>query len=297
MSMILTAQAMQLKVGNATRKLVLLKLADNANDNGVCWPSYEYIADMCEVDRRTVMRHIKTLEEMGFVSVRTRKGEKGNSSNVYQLNLGSDKLSPPSDTRSRGVVSQDHQPSDPMSPGISHRTSQLEPIKNKQKNSSELESCFERLWAAFPTKKSKKNSLAKFKSIVTAQSEPPEVFTNMLCQDVENRVANRQFGFDKLHLTTYLNQERWNDDHEINHSSTAQSSNTATGSQANRVEQHNAELLARYGHTAAPSGQPDFAPECGGLDSGEVCGGIRSEVGLQGTTIDLDSSDFHDVGN
>ncbi|MFA0496007.1 helix-turn-helix domain-containing protein [Vibrio sp. 10N.222.54.B11] len=297
MSMLLTAQAMQLKVGNATRKLVLLKLADNANDNGVCWPSYEYIADMCEVDRRTVMRHIKTLEEMGFVSVRTRKGEKGNSSNVYQLNLGSDKLSPPSDTRSRGVVSQDHQPSDPMSPGISHRTSQLEPIKNKQKNSSELESCFARLWAAFPTKKSKKNSLAKFKSIVTAQSEPPEAFTKILCQDVENRVANRQFGFDKLHLTTYLNQERWNDDHEINHSSIAQSSNTATGSQANRVEQYNAELLARYGHTAAPSGQPDFAPECGGLDSGEVCGGVRSEVDLQGTTIDLDSSDFHDVGN
>ncbi len=176
-------------------------------------------------------------------------------------------------------------------------TQRLPETTNNKDHVSVVESCFARLWAAFPTKKSKKNSLAKFKSIVTAQSEPPEVFTNMLCLDVENRVANRLFGFDKLHLTTYLNQERWNDDHEINHSSTAQSSNTATGSQANRVEQHNAELLARYGHTVAPSGQPDFAPECGGLDSGEVCGGVRSEVDLQGTTIDLDSSDFHDVGN
>ncbi|MDK9757652.1 helix-turn-helix domain-containing protein [Vibrio sp. D173a] len=295
MSMILTAQAMQLKVGNATRKLVLLKLADNANDNGVCWPSYEYIADMCEIDRRTVMRHIKTLEEMGFVSVRTRKGEKGNSTNIYQLNLRGDILSPPSDTGSRGVVSEDHPPSDPMSPGISHRTSQLEPIKNKQKDSGEIESCFSRLWAMFPTKKSKKNSLAKFKSIVKAQSEPPEVFTDMLCQDIEARVASRQFGFDRLHLTTYLNQERWNDDHEINQSSIAQSSHAATGSQANRVEQHNAELLARYGHTAAPSGHPNLAPECGGLDPSEVCGGLRSEVDLQGATIDLDTSDFYNV--
>ncbi|GAD75003.1 helix-turn-helix domain-containing protein [Vibrio azureus] len=227
MSMLLTAQAMQLKVGNATRKLVLLKLADNANDNGVCWPSYEYIADMCEVDRRTVMRHIKTLEEMGLVSVRIRKGEKGNATNVYQLHLGGDKLSPPSDTRSPGVVSQDHHPSDPVSPGISHRTSHKEPKKNIQKSSAELESCFNRLWAVFPTKKSRKNSLAKFKSIVKAQSEPPEVFTQILCQDIETREANRQFGFDRLHLTTYLNQERWNDDHEIN-----QESHAARGSQA-----------------------------------------------------------------
>ena len=38
MSMNLTAQAMQIKVGNPIRKLVLLKLADQANDKGECWP-------------------------------------------------------------------------------------------------------------------------------------------------------------------------------------------------------------------------------------------------------------------
>ncbi|AUI88131.1 helix-turn-helix domain-containing protein [Vibrio azureus] len=292
MSMLLTAQAMQLKVGNATRKLVLLKLADNANDNGVCWPSYEYIADMCEVSRRTVMRHIKTLEEMGLVSVSSRKGEKGNSTNVYQLHLGGDKLSSPSDTRSPGGVTQDHQPSDPVSPGISHRTSHKEPKKNKQKKSAEFESCFSQIWAVFPTKKSRKNALAKFISIVKAQSEPPEVFTEMLCQDIETRVANRQFGFDRLHLTTYLNQERWNDDHEIN-----QASHGGAESHAQRLEQLNADLLARYGHTATPIRQSNFAPECGGLDPSEVCGGIWHEMDLQGTPIDLDSSDFHDVSD
>ena len=38
MSMRLTSEAMLLKVGNPVRKLVLLKLADQANDNGECWP-------------------------------------------------------------------------------------------------------------------------------------------------------------------------------------------------------------------------------------------------------------------
>ncbi|ECG5516286.1 helix-turn-helix domain-containing protein, partial [Salmonella enterica subsp. enterica] len=45
MSMNLMAKAMSIKVGNPLRKLVLIKLADNANDEGECWPSYQHIAD------------------------------------------------------------------------------------------------------------------------------------------------------------------------------------------------------------------------------------------------------------
>ena len=51
MSMTLMAKAMAIKVGNPVRKLVLIKLADNANDNGECWPSYQHIADRCEPPR------------------------------------------------------------------------------------------------------------------------------------------------------------------------------------------------------------------------------------------------------
>lgn len=291
MSMMLMAKAMSIKVGNPTRKLVLLKLADNANDNGKCWPSYDHIAEMCEIDRRTAMRHIKALSETGLVTLTYRKGEKGNSSNIYHLHLDGDNLSPPSDTRSPGVVAEDHQPSDPVSPRTSHRTSQLEPIKNKQKDVAEIEHCFERLWVEFPTKKSKKNSLAKFKSLAQARNEPVDEFTNMLCTDVRTRIANRQFGFDKLHLTTYLNQERWNDEHENN-----QSNHAKPSLQPNRYEQHNADLLARYGHTAAPSGQSGDPVERGGLGSNQVCGSLRGEVAAQGTTIDLESSDYHNVG-
>ncbi|WP_409365500.1 helix-turn-helix domain-containing protein [Klebsiella pneumoniae] len=44
---------MNCKVGNPARKLVLLKLADNANDDGICFPSYQYIADKCEMSKRS----------------------------------------------------------------------------------------------------------------------------------------------------------------------------------------------------------------------------------------------------
>ncbi|TKI02571.1 helix-turn-helix domain-containing protein [Martelella alba] len=90
MSMTLMAKAMSLKVGNPIRKLVLIKLADNANDKGECWPSYQHIADHCECGRSTVRDHIDALISMGFLNKENRLGVnngKGNTSNVYYLNI------------------------------------------------------------------------------------------------------------------------------------------------------------------------------------------------------------------
>ena len=87
MSMLLMVQAMKTKVGNPLRKLVLIKLADNASDEGECWPSYQYIADQCEISKRSVMNHIDALCEAGLVRKEYRSGPKGNSSNLYILTL------------------------------------------------------------------------------------------------------------------------------------------------------------------------------------------------------------------
>ena len=81
-------QAFEAKVGNSARKLVLIKLADNANDQGFCWPSHQYIADQCEISKRSVINHISALEEMGLVTVKKRKKESGgNHSNYYYLHF------------------------------------------------------------------------------------------------------------------------------------------------------------------------------------------------------------------
>lgn len=88
MSMILTARALQIKTGNALRKLVLVKLADNANDQGESWPSVPYIAEQCEMSERSVQNHINALVEMGLVRIESRKSANGlNQSNIYHLRL------------------------------------------------------------------------------------------------------------------------------------------------------------------------------------------------------------------
>lgn len=89
MSMMLMVKAMQIKVGNPLRKIVLLKLADNASDQGECWPSYQYIADQCEISKRSVMSHIDDLCQSGLLKKVFRKGPKGNSTNIYILTLPS----------------------------------------------------------------------------------------------------------------------------------------------------------------------------------------------------------------
>ncbi|WP_409289809.1 helix-turn-helix domain-containing protein [Pseudomonas sp. KCJK8927] len=110
MSMELMVKAMKTKVGNPLRKLVLIKLADNASDQGECWPSYQHIADQCEISKRSVMNHINTLCGAGLLRKEIRKGgPKGNSSNVYYLTLSGAADSP-------GVVQEIHQGSAAGSP-------------------------------------------------------------------------------------------------------------------------------------------------------------------------------------
>ncbi|HEK0791228.1 TPA: helix-turn-helix domain-containing protein [Proteus mirabilis] len=87
MSMLLMAKAMQLQVGSTAQKMVLLKLADNANDKGECFPSYETIARHCEISRQSAINHIKSLCKKGFVRKVTRKTDKGHTSNLYILDL------------------------------------------------------------------------------------------------------------------------------------------------------------------------------------------------------------------
>lgn len=89
MSFTLAAKVMGLKVGSLPRKMVLLKLADQANDDGLCWPSYQTIAEACEISRRSVIRHIQKLEEDGYLTITKTydKANQKNFSNRYNLTL------------------------------------------------------------------------------------------------------------------------------------------------------------------------------------------------------------------
>lgn len=68
----------------AADRLLMLALADNANDAGVCWPSIATLARKCAVGRRALIDTLGRLEAAGFLVV-VRTSGKGN---VYRLVAG-----------------------------------------------------------------------------------------------------------------------------------------------------------------------------------------------------------------
>jgi len=81
-------------------KLVLMALADAADDQGVCWPSVSTLAKKCTVSTRTVQRSLRVLIHSGLLIAETRQRRDGSStSNRYRLLIvGGDNLSPPCET-------------------------------------------------------------------------------------------------------------------------------------------------------------------------------------------------------
>lgn len=88
MSFLIMAQAMKIKTGSASRKIILLRLADQANDDGVCFPSINSLASYTELSPRAVQKNIRELEEMGMIKRHDRHDPNGRTtSNYYTLTL------------------------------------------------------------------------------------------------------------------------------------------------------------------------------------------------------------------
>lgn len=65
--------------------LVMLALADWANDEGVCWPSVPSIAQKCRTSERTVQRIIRQMQDAGFLEVTVRRGR--THTNLYRIKV------------------------------------------------------------------------------------------------------------------------------------------------------------------------------------------------------------------
>ncbi|EMK9365938.1 helix-turn-helix domain-containing protein [Escherichia coli] len=216
MSMNLMAKAMNIKVGNPLRKLVLIKLADNANDNGECWPSYQHVADQCEVSRSTVKSHIRALEEMGFLKREFRRKGELNQSNVFYLTLDNAQQIQP-ESGGAGAAPRTYHSFEPVNEPknimFEHVRTECEKTPDRHE---ETDKAFEEIfWCAGMRKAGKKNAASAFRTQFrewrkTTRGTASE-FATMLAEDIACR-NGKQFGFDRLLPSSYLNGQRWNDE-------------------------------------------------------------------------------------
>ncbi|HDS1519170.1 TPA: helix-turn-helix domain-containing protein [Stenotrophomonas maltophilia] len=81
MSTIIMSQCWPLQGLSVTQKAVLISLADQANDEGVCWPAIATIGKRCCMSARAVRTAMDHLEVVGLLT----RERRFNSSNVYAV--------------------------------------------------------------------------------------------------------------------------------------------------------------------------------------------------------------------
>lgn len=76
------------RAGSSGAKLVLLALANYADEQGRCWPSYRTLADVTEMSADSISRHVATLESRSLCAREARFDDNGRRmSNVIRLLL------------------------------------------------------------------------------------------------------------------------------------------------------------------------------------------------------------------
>jgi hypothetical protein len=83
-----TAWAVRQKTGSAARKVLLLVLANYADEHGICWPSQERLESETEMSVDTIQRHTKVLVRDGILKVTRRRRKSGTwAALIYQLHM------------------------------------------------------------------------------------------------------------------------------------------------------------------------------------------------------------------
>lgn len=211
----------------ANEKVVLLSLADHANDCGECWPSINRLAQRARVSVRTVQRCLAELEDAKLIIRETRNDLNGRStSNMYRLCMSEQvrmpaeasggqrkeegvNLAPCDDDagdRGEGVKGDGVE-------GVNNVTLIRTVIKNPQKETSSISSNpeFEEFWAAYP----KRPNNPRKKAMASYLKARKNVSQKQLLEAVGLYAAYMTGENPKFvaMASTWLNDERWNCDY------------------------------------------------------------------------------------
>lgn len=172
MSIKIMSKVWDIDLGNPIRKLVMLKLADNANDHGVCWPSMSKIADQCNCSVRSVGRHIDDMASEGIITIKKEVGR--HNTYVIQTSVIESLVTEScvaNDRESCLPMTESPQPMTEMP--TNHKEPSLEPSNNHQGN----------IWPEFITK-SEISEIKELKRKATKQKLTDRA-QKLLCKELE----------------------------------------------------------------------------------------------------------------
>lgn len=94
-----------------TTKLVLLALADHANDDGECWPGIPGLTRKTGLSDRAIQEHLRKLERAGLLKITPRTDQQGRQiSSLYRLAMDGGERRSPGGERRFGEGDERHAP-------------------------------------------------------------------------------------------------------------------------------------------------------------------------------------------
>ena len=215
----------------AHEKLVLIALADMADDDGICWPAMKKVAKKSLCSKRTAQRAIGRFEDMQILSKTERpKEQKRNDSNLYQLDfmalihmtnsvLKGDTVSPTGrqgDTQVGDTVTPETINKEPT-----NRTYQ-EPITGTGAASAAASETagelFEQFRAAYPASRRKtevKQARSQFTAALKKVDSPQVLIDAAAAYATYCQVQGTEPRYIKG-MWRWLRDERWMDEYEAN---------------------------------------------------------------------------------
>ena len=206
-------------------KLILIGLADRADEQGSCYPSKRDLANIAVCSEKTVQRTIQTLQEKGFMKVQARAIDGRQTSNRYFLSL--DRMMQAmvfsrGDTMSPRVGHSDSPEGDTMSHephiGTSHLTSQKEPHTLRAAASETAGELFEQFRAAYPASRRKtevKQARSQFTAALKKVDSPQVLIDAAAAYANYCQVQGTEPRYIKG-MWRWLRDERWTDEYEAN---------------------------------------------------------------------------------
>ena len=187
------------KAGSSTDKLVLLMVANLADENGFCFPSHAYLARVTEMSERSVQRSIERLIGAGLLTKQKRFNDGGQTSNGYTVVMRGDSVA-------TGGSQNDTHPHDNMTPYTDTNNLKIKQTRKRGNYPDE----FNRFWEAYPRRPNdnKWNAFFKWKSATSGLISQSDLLDatqkfNIACANTEPRFIPM--------CATWLNQRRYLD--------------------------------------------------------------------------------------
>jgi hypothetical protein len=183
-----------------TERLLMLALADHADDEGWCYPSIARLCERTGLSERAVQSHVKALSEAGYLAVTANAGPKG--CNVYFVRPAPPQEMHPARDAPRRRCALPPQEMRPTPAGDAP-----EPSGTIKETPKENAPSFAEFWDRWPEKKARASAEkawarlpAKDRRVVIAR-----------CADWFRAWRRGNPQASPIHAATFLNERRWQD--------------------------------------------------------------------------------------